>query len=97
MEILNFLNDFGGLFSRTDHYFYTIKESRKWLKMEGNSINSPMYRTLRYAIIDFRNRKQYLEDGEREKMIYITGDIHGEVFRIAEAIKDSRLQTKIQS
>jgi len=29
MKIPNFLKDFSGLFSGTDHYFYTIKESRK--------------------------------------------------------------------
>ena len=57
MKIPNFLDDFGGLFSGTDHYFFTIKESRKWLKMEENSAKGPMYRTVRRAIIDFRNRK----------------------------------------
>ena len=67
MKNPNFLNDFSGLFSGTDHYFYTIKESRKWLKLEENSAKSPMYRTVRCAIIDFRSRKKYLEDGSVRK------------------------------
>ena len=67
MKNPNFLNDFSGLFSGTDHYFYTIKESRKWLKMEANSVKSPMYRIVRCDIIDFRSRKKYLEDGSVRK------------------------------
>jgi len=47
---MNFLNDFGGLFSRTDHYFHTIEEGGK---MEGNSAKSPMYETVRRAEMDF--------------------------------------------
>ena len=62
--------------------------------MEENSVKSPMYRTVRRAIIDFKNEKLYLKDEEREKMIYITGDIHGDVICVVEAVERFQITEK---